>query len=206
MNFDPTLVTALCKAIENSMRWALKYDPGSQIALGKIQGKVLAVSSTQPEFKLYFVCHATQLQVLSIYEDTPSCTIEGPLPKLIELLWSEQDSLANSGVVLTGEIGFLLQLKKLISQLDIDWEEPLVDAFGDVVGHAVSELARKKFGWLQARAVTFPIWVGETLTEEFRASPTATELDNFYRGVDGLRAGTDRLQANISMLKRNRAK
>lgn len=206
MKLDPTIITALCKTIETSIRWALQYDPGSQAAMAKMEGKVLAVSSTQPELCLYFVCHATYLQVLSYYEETPDCKIEGSMSCLIELLWSEQDSLANSGVVLSGEIGFLLQLKKLISQLNIDWEEPITDALGDTLGHTLAELMRNKFQWLQARATTFPLWVGETLTEELQASPAKTELENFYRDVDSLRSSTDRLQAHINMLKHSLTK
>ncbi len=205
MKLDPVIITALCKTVEKTIRWALQYDPGTQAALAPLEGKVLAVVSTQPELKLYFVCHTHYLQVLSYYEDTPDCKIEGPLNSLVELLWSEQDSLANSGVVLTGEIGFLLQLKKLISQLDIDWEEPIVEALGDTAGHSVAELVRMQFHWLQARAVTFPIWVGDTLTEELRATPSKAELRDFYQGVDSLRADADRLQARIDMFKQGLA-
>jgi ubiquinone biosynthesis protein UbiJ len=161
----------------------------------------LAVESTQPELCLYFVCHASDLEVLSYYEGTPDCKICGTMGSLIELLWSEQDSLADSGVVLSGEIGFLLQLKKLIAHLDIDWEEPIVNVLGDTLGHTVAELMRKKCHWLQARATTLPLWIGETLTEELQASPSKTELNNFYRDVDSLRSATDRLQAHISLLK-----
>lgn len=201
MKLDPTITTALCKTIETTIRWALQYDPGSQIALGKLEGNVLAVESSNPELQLFFICHATHLQVLSYYEPVPDCRIQGSLGSLTELLWSEQDSLANSGVVLSGEIGFLLQLKKLIASLDIDWEEPLTQCLGDAIGHPLAELIRKQANWTRARTATLPSWISDFLVEEIRVTPSQTELENFHRNVDSLRSGTERLQAHIGLLR-----
>ena len=202
---DPALSMLLCRALEGAIRKALLYDPGTASALEPVSGKILAVVSTQPAIKLYFVCHPTEFQVLSHYEERAECQIEGDAGALVALLWSEQESLADSGVTISGEVGFLLQLKRLLSRVDIDWEQPICDALGDTVGYPLTRLIRKQFAWAKQRAKTTPLWVNDMLTQEFQASPSKVELDNFYRDVDALRAGTERMQAQIALLKRTHA-
>lgn len=196
---DPTVKTALASALETAINTALGYDPGTRIALAKLTG-IVAVECTKPEITLYWHSYDKGIKVLCHCEDTPSVRLRGSLPALINLMMQPNSNLANSGVEVLGNTALLAKLQSILKQLDIDWEIPLNNVLGDVVGHPIAELIRKKAAWSQYQAQQIPYWLGEYLTEELRSTPTQTELQQFYEDVDTVRMDTDRLLARMQQL------
>lgn len=197
---DPTLKTALAVAIENIVNTALRYDPGTRFALAELSG-VIAIECTKPEMTLYWQIHSEGIKVLGHYELSPTVRIKGSLPALMQLMMQQQSNLANSGVEVYGNTALLAQLQNILKQLDIDWEMALNKVFGDVIGHPIAELIRKKAAWTEYQAQQIPPSLGEYLSEELRSTPSQPELEKFYKDVDSLRMNTDRLSARIQQLE-----
>ncbi len=64
----------------------------------------------------------------------------------------------------------------------------------------LGNFARDTFAWLKGARRSVGENIAEYLTEESRDLVNRTELEEFLRGVDDLREGTDRLEARIRRL------
>ena len=86
-------------------------------------------------------------------EDQPDAFVRGTLEDFGALATSEDPAatLINSGIELQGSSHSLIALQQVISRMDIDWEAPLVDLLGDVIGHQMAEGLRSVFRWGEAR-------------------------------------------------------
>ncbi|NCZ64301.1 MAG: hypothetical protein EBY62_11040 [Cellvibrionales bacterium] len=93
-------------------------------------------------------------------------------------------------------------MQQIITTMDLDWEAPLVDTLGDVVGHQVAMVLRGLFRWGKASAVSFKRQLSEFILEEGRLTPPAAELDDFYEQIEQLGLRVDRLQSRVQKLAR----
>jgi ubiquinone biosynthesis protein UbiJ len=200
VNLDPSIQVALCRALETVINKALDFDPGSRYALGRLQDKVLAVELTQPSFTVYFIPQAEGIRLQSIFDGDVTTRLRGSPMALLALVNSQQVNLANSGVEVFGNTGFLIELQSILQNLDIDWEEAVSTVIGDVAGHQVGAGFRGLNQWLGERKQSFERMLGEFLTEEIRATPNRHELEYFYQQVDELRLGVDRANARLQQM------
>jgi ubiquinone biosynthesis protein UbiJ len=194
---DATLSTAALAGLEKLVNTALRYDPGTRIALGKLADQVLAITVTAPAFAVYLTPDAQGLRLMGHWEGEVHTQLRGSLPALMQLARSEHTSFADSGVEVIGNTGLLVDLQRLLKNLDIDWEEALSELLGDVVGHQGANMIRGGVNYTRDRAGEVKRLVSEFLTEELHTLPSRNELEGFYQDVDDLRLHADRLEARI---------
>ncbi len=199
---DPVLARLLAQAGETALGRALQYDPGTKAALTGLEGRLIAFEFTQPRFDLYFTVIDGLPRLLTYTEQIPECRLRGSAAAIASLTWEERSTLANSGVELIGSPQLLAQLKQLLGNIDLDWEEPLNALLGDVTGHALAQGLRQMGHKVRRSTGKLPGYVAEYLTEEARHIVSDRELQPFFRAVDELRADTDRLQARLAELDR----
>jgi len=197
---DAMLNTAALAGLEKTINTALRYDPGTRIALGKLEEQVLAVSVSTPAITIYLTPTAEGIRLMSQWEGEVHTQLRGSLPSLLKLARSERSSFADSGVEVIGNTGLLVDLQRLLKNLDIDWEDALSDLLGDILGHQSANIFRSGLGYSRDRASEAKRLLSEFLTEELRVLPAKNELEFFYREVDDLRLATDRLEARVQQL------
>lgn len=201
---DPTLLSAVCSALERLVNTALVYDPASRQALAELEGRVLAVELSELKTTFYVVPRQDGLGIQSYYEGAVDTRLRGSTPALLALLKSSRLNLKDSGVEVFGSTGLLISLQEIALNLDLDWEEALSQVFGDILGPQGAAALRGLAGWIQGRQQSVEQRLSEYLTEELRASPSRPELEFFYQQVDGLRLTVDRLAARIDRLRKAR--
>lgn len=205
-NLDPALVSAAARTIEHIVNATLNYDPGTQAALARLDGRVIALESTEPSFTLFLQTGDGRVHLFSHWEETVACRLRGTLPNLIRLLLAQpQHSLANTGVEVSGQPQLLSHLQQLAKDVDIDWEEPVTRLLGDVAGHQVANLLQTQWHWCRTQAPKVPVLLSDFLTEELRMLPEPGEVDYFYQAINTLRADTDRLEARLIRLQQTLA-
>ncbi len=202
---DATLSTAALAGLEKLINTALRYDPGTKIALSQLADQVLAIQVTAPAFTVYLTPDEDGLRLMGHWEGEVHTQLRGSLPALARLARSQQTSFANTGVEVIGNTGLLVDLQRLLINLDIDWEEALTEVLGDVIGHQGAELLRSGTRYAGDRASETKRLVSEFLTEELGTLPSRNELEGFYQDVDDLRLQADRLEARIKQLLSSRS-
>ena len=194
---DATLSTAALAGLEKLINTTLRYDPGTRIALTSLADQVLAIQVTAPAFTVYLTPDEAGICLMGHWEGEVHTRLRGSLPALARLARSEQTTFADSGVEVIGNTGLLVDLQRLLKNLDIDWEEALTEIVGDVVGHQGAEMLRSGACYTQDRAGEVKRLVSEFLTEELGTLPSRNELEGFYQDVDDLRLQADRLETRI---------
>lgn len=198
----PVLTAAATAALEAALNTALRYDPGTRLALQKLAGQALAIEVTRPvTLALCVSFHADHVSV-SHNGEAATTRLRGSLAGLAGLALGEHTTLARSGVEALGSTALLTDVQHLLRQLDLDWEELLADLLGDAAAHPPARLLRSGLNWTRQRAGSGRRLLQEFLTEELQATPSRHELSLFNSAVDQLRLQLDRAEAHLHQLQR----
>ena len=189
--------------LENAFNQYLSLDPEALPRFESMEGKVIGIEILGLNESVYLFPGADGIMVMSDFDGEADATISGSPVALAKLgVAVDAASIMFSGEVkISGDTRLGNQFKKILSQLNIDWEEQLSNIVGDVAAHQVGNAVRSFSKWFKRSKQSLELDVGEYLQEESRLIPTNAELNKFIKDVDVLREGVDRLQAHIDRLK-----
>jgi ubiquinone biosynthesis protein UbiJ len=208
---SPSIDSALCASIESSLNALLKHDPALLQALARFEGKRLRIQSDD-WLILVVTIHAHGFHLSLCDEDECDTTIFGSLSELltVALANDKADALMNGNVDISGSSALVLDLAKIVQQLDIDWEALISPLTGGLIAHEVGKGFRSLIQWGKDSSQTFTTNTKAYLEDEqiIVSKPIA---EDFSEQVSDLRLATDRAEArleNIRQLinKRNQSK
>ncbi len=208
MNAEPrvistTLHTAAIGALEAAINAALKFDPSTLNKLAAMQDHVFLLHCSSPELSLYLIPGDGEVRLCGFYDGKADTTLTGSFTEFTKLATSADpaSALINGELELHGDSQALITLQKILKQLDIDWEAPLANIFGDVVGHQLGRNLRQGFRFGLQALQGLKRQVDEYIVEESDWVPPRWQADKFLNEVDQLSIRTDRLNAQIQKLK-----
>jgi ubiquinone biosynthesis protein UbiJ len=199
---DPALQTAAVAALEVAVNRALALDTAGQRRLQELEGLVFRLECTQPRLDIYLCPEAERVRLAGRYDGPVTTAIRGTAGDFAELATARDPAAAliNGNIELTGDSGPLMDLQRIIAALQLDWEAPLVDSLGDVVGHQLAEGLRGLFGWGRQASASFTRQLEEFIHEEARLAPSRDEVEDFYQDIEALGQRVERLQARLRRL------
>lgn len=197
------LLTTLTAALETAFNAWLKLDGEALPRLQALQGRIIAFHITNPSLQLYFIPTSDGVNVLNHYDREPDVTLTGSALAFMRLSGAEDSAKAmlENHVQVDGNMGLAEQFSGVISDLDVDWEELLSHAVGDIVAHQAGQLAREGKGWLDDTAQAIRMNTSEYLQEESRLLPPEAEIGVYMNKVDTLRSDVERINARIQRLQ-----
>lgn len=201
---SPTLVTAILAALETGLKRALELAPEARAELEPLRDSVFALHCTAPALDVYLQPVEDSLRLMGVYEGPVTTSVRGAVSDFAELVTSRDPAatLINGQLELEGDSAPLLELRRIIAGLDMDWEAPLVAAMGDVAGHQFAQLLRATYGWGRHASGSLTRQLEEFIHEEARLSPPHLELEDFYRDVHALGLRVERLYSRANRLRR----
>ncbi len=199
---SPTLHTAAVAALETAVNRALELDPASQKKLQRLAGKVFGFHCINPELAIFLLPGSDGLRLMGYWDGEVSTAISGKASEFADLATAQNPAAAliNGNLELHGDSAPLIELQGILASLDMDWEAPLVNTLGDVVGHQLAEGLRGLFGWGQQASSSLVRQVEEFIHEEARLAPPRQEVEDFYQDVEQLSQRVERLQARMRKL------
>ncbi len=205
---DPTLYTAVLAAMERLINQALTLAPGSRTDLDALADCVFALHCTAPPLDVYLQPGEGRVRLMGVYDGPVTTSVRGVASDFVELVTATDpaSTLINGRLELKGDSAPLIELQKLITALEIDWEAPLVDALGDVAGHQLAQLLRGIYGWSRQASSGLGRQLEEFIHEEARLTPPRLELEDFYRDVQQLGLRVERLQSRTQRLRKRMQK
>jgi ubiquinone biosynthesis protein UbiJ len=102
-----------------------------------------------------------------------------------------------SSVQIRGDAEIANLYRDLFTAARPDLEEELSRWVGDMPARHLSQLAKSVRTWARRARRTAGENIAEYLQEEGRDLITKTEMEEFLRGVDGVRDGVDRIEARL---------
>ncbi len=195
--------------LEAAINRYLALDPELLDNLVAFNGKVIKIEITDIDKVFYLFPGASGIQITTeyngAYDGAVDTVLRGSLLSLFKmgLVSKVAPMLLKGEVEISGDTRLGHQFKNVISQVDIDWSEPLAKLVGDGLAYQIQQTAKNAGQWSKETLKSVSLSVSEYLQEESRDAVTQTELALFNDAVDKLRNDVDRLQARIELLSNN---
>ncbi|MCW8955831.1 MAG: SCP2 sterol-binding domain-containing protein [Gammaproteobacteria bacterium] len=197
-----SLPDLLLAAIETTINRYLSLDPEAMSQFASLEGKVIAIDIKGINQSLYLYPAADGMMVMGDFDGEADTRLSGTPLALARLGLSENAApvLFSGEVKIEGDSRLGHQFKRLLAEVNIDWEEHLSRYLGDVLAHQLGNAARNGTSWFNRSKQSLALDLGEYLQEESRMLVSKAELDRFVSRVDQLREAADRLDARVHKL------
>jgi ubiquinone biosynthesis accessory factor UbiJ len=128
--------------------------------------------------------------------------ISGSVPALLQMLRAARPAeQSKQSVQIRGNAETANVYRELFAAARPELEEELSRWIGDLPARRLSEMARSVRAWARRARRTAGENITEYLQEEGRDLVTKTEMEEFLRGVDGVRETVDRIDARLKLLE-----
>jgi ubiquinone biosynthesis accessory factor UbiJ len=145
-------------------------------------------------------CAGGRLALLAGEDSQADAVISGSAPALLQMLRGAA-SQSRSSVQIRGDAEIANLYRELFAAARPDLEEELSRWVGDLPARHLSQLAKSVRTWARRARRTAGENISEYLQEEGRDLVTQSEMEEFLRGVDGVREGVDRIEARLKGLE-----
>lgn len=192
--------------IEQFVNRLLNSDPHVRQKLTDFAGKTLQVITRSPAFTATVLFEDDQIRLNAVDAETMAidadATISGRSNDLLALLVRNSDdrSLADSGIELSGDASLVHDLYSTLRAMDIDWEDYLAPFLGDVITNEVGKLAQEGRQWSDSVRGNLNRNVEDYIKEEARLVPRREQVSKFGDELDRLKLRIDRVKAKADLL------
>jgi ubiquinone biosynthesis protein UbiJ len=189
--------------IEAGVNRVLALDPESAKRLLKLQDKVLQLDLEGLDISLYLGFDSGNVRVSLDSDSEPDTLIRGT-PMALFSMAAPGDvgnwGLPGSNVHISGDANLARDIEKVFSQMEPDWEKPLADLFGDVLGFQFASGLKQGVEAVRTAAVKTADMAGTYFRDDADGLVRPAELKEFNQAVDGLNDAIDRLEARLKNL------
>ena len=193
----PQIITA---TFETAFNQYLALDPEILPKFSHMEGKIIAIDIQGMNQSLYLFPGDDGMMIMSDFDGEADTRLTGTpiaLAKL-SLLKNSAPVLFSGEVVISGDTRLGSQFKKILGQINIDWEEIISQYTNDMIARKTSNIVRECSNWFRRSKHSIYMDAGVYLTEESLVSPSNAEVNRFIHDIDHLRSASDRLQAKIN--------
>lgn len=203
MSLTTETILTLTETLETSINLVLKQDPATLEKFAALQGKVIAFELTDLDLNLYLFPHAEGVQVQYLYQGQTDTTLQGSVLAFINMsLGDATESFFSGAILIKGDIELGQRFKRILDQLDLDWEEWLSHYTGDLIAFKAGSLLRNFSVWSKDALNILELDAREYLQEEGQLSLHSAELEKFAENISQLRDDTARLEARVLRLQK----
>ncbi|MDH5434841.1 MAG: SCP2 sterol-binding domain-containing protein [Gammaproteobacteria bacterium] len=191
-------------AFEMLINRVIQLDPQGHEGLATFKDKVIQVTVDDLDLNYYCRFPNQSIAISNLNDKKVSAVISGKLSDYIQM--ALKGSKGGKDAVFTGEIHFsgdintARQFQEYLLSLNLDWQEPISQIFGDVAGYQISKgivgFASFMEQWFDETKKDIP----EILQHELNVTPSHLETEHFFEKIGDLRGHADRLEAKIKRL------
>ena len=198
----------LIELFEIACNHALEHDPITLQNLQKLQGKSMTLTVKTINQSIT-VCPCPEGVELSrdIPEDVDVVLTASPSAMLkISRDGMEDADLQPGELEISGDPIIGQRFAKIISELDINWQDLLAEQIGDSPARVITLAAEQTLDMAQQSRVQIHSRLIHFIKEELGVTADQNEVDSFLDDVDTLRADTERLKARLRRLQTTETK
>lgn len=196
------LPAPLTVAMQAAFNRYLALDPQAVRHLKPLEGQVVCLRMEGIGIDIFHIFNEDEVEVVEEFSAEPDATIVGGPFSLIAQAIGRR-SIFDGDVKIEGDVDTAQKFSRLLTEIDIDWEEHLSRLTGDGVAHQLGRFARGVSSWMGARNDAMSDNTADYLRDETNHVPHSWELDEFIEKVDGLRDRVEVLEARLKARNKN---
>ena len=198
-----TFPQSLTAALEAACNHYLALDDETLPRLAAFEGKVIAIEVLSLNQTFFLFPSSDGILLLTDFDGDADTTLSGT-PMALAKLGMAQDAstvLFSGEVRISGDTRLGHQFKKVLQQMNIDWEHHLSRHIGVIAAHQLGNASREFKKWLLRTTNACSMNMGEYLQEESHLVVGKAEINRFTTQVDQLRSAIDRIESRLSRLR-----
>lgn len=184
------LPSPVCQAMEQAIAIYLGDSVYAKNLLLAMHGRAVAIEIRELNLEFYMLSKNGHMHVKSDYDDTPAATVSGTLPTMLRA-GVLRDGIPD-GIRFDGDVELGQNFRKLLQEIDFDWEEQLARVVGDLAARQLGNVVRSMHDWSKQTLDTLGKDIAEYLQEETGDLPRREEVTRFVSAVDELRDAVER--------------
>ena len=180
----------------------LQSDPATLERLAALDGKVIALDFESTDVTFYMFPGAAGIRLQNDWEGEVDVHMKGEPAELMKMGMAGKSPLTPGkiSVKIEGDLHVGQQFKKILDDMQIDWEELLSRRIGDSAAYHASQLLRGIHRRFNEAIRTTATNSSEYLRFEAGLLPTDWRVTEFINNVDRLREDADRLTKRVERL------
>lgn len=194
------MLVLILSGLEKALNAYLRLDPESIKRLSVMKNKIIKIKITDWNLAFFVLPSQTEIRLLSNCKNEPDIIIASTLFGLFKVGFAKGrgSTLFKNAFEISGNTDIGEELRDILSNIDIDWEEHLSKITGDIIAHKISvEVHRmKKIGKFITSA--FSENIKDYLQIEAQFMPTSEEVDYFMQSVTHLQYDVERVEVRIN--------
>ena len=199
---DPVIKTGLLAALEHQLNELLALDPVTVKKLSRWFGKVVVCQCTSPPWHCFLHIEQGRIRLTGSHDGAVDAMFVGSGAALALLLIRRQLPFNQvPGLVVTGDDELLDDLQIMHRQLDIDWERPLGQTFGEMPGHVIAQSLRWVGDSVRRGQDMVMDNLGEYLQEELHLIPSRVDMEIFAEEVQQLAQHMEQLETTYHLVE-----
>jgi len=195
-------MNALYQFFNQASRLVLDLDLDTKNRLAELENKTICIEFTVPILRFFLIPGKDGIAVIDQYDGEVEMTLTGPLSDFIRLGTQGVKSkfFSEGQITIQGnaEVGHAFQ--KILSGIDLDWEELLSRVIGDTPARKLGNVIRGLEWWVTQILELSRENLGDYLKEEKQLLATPLAVERLENSVDNFRADVDRLEQRIDKL------
>ena len=191
----------ICGFLETTVNKLQQLDSSALQRRKQLNGTIIGVVLKELNKPLYFVISTQQIDILSKYEGQVDCFIRLNISALKELQNNHQLThlIKTEQLEVEGDIQTAQHFARLLTEMDIDWEEHLSALVGDVVAHKLCYQLQQCRQNVSQQIKKIEKHSAEYITEELKIAPGALEVMYYCEQVNDLKKQADTLEKRIQL-------
>ncbi len=186
----------LLAGIEYAMNQLLAEQ--AEIVSPSLHGKLVCIDLSGIDMQLYFLFINSRVAVMADAERAADASIKGTPIALAAAGLGGQSNTRD--IHLSGDLQLAQAFEALLKNIDIDWEEIVSNYTGDAVAFQLGKSMRDLKQWSRESTRALMNDVRDYLQLESGQLPLPTQVDDFNRAVDEVRASTERFELRLQRL------
>lgn len=202
------MLALILSGLEKALNSYLQLDPETIKRLSDMEHKIIKIEITDWNLDFFILLSQTEIRLLNTCKNEPDVIIVSTFLSLFKVGFAKGkgSTLFKNTVEIRGNTNVGEEVRDILSNIDIDWEEHLSKITGDIIAHKISVGVRRVRDIGKFITDTLRKNIKDYLQIEARFTPTFEEIDYFMQSVTYLQYDVERTEARINHLlekKRN---
>jgi ubiquinone biosynthesis protein UbiJ len=180
----------------------LQSDPGTLDRLAELDGKVIALDFESTDVTIFMFPTPAGIRLRDEWEGEVDVHMIGTPAELVKMGLAAKSPITPGkiNIKIQGDLHVGQQFKKILDDMQIDWEELLAQHIGDIAAHHASSFLRGLHKRIDETVRTVANNGSEYLRFEADMLPADWRVDEFIEGVDKIREDVDRMAMRVNRL------